>query len=287
MFVDLGSRAVHADITTGYDTDSFLVVLRRFTAIRGFPSMFYTDEGSQLTSASKELRDIVKSLDLETISQFGHANGVEWKFSTPDAPWQNGVNEIMIKAIKKAITNAIGNQILNFSSLQTVLFEAANLVNERPIGHISNDPDDGSYLCPNQLLLGRASNRVPSGPFGDPKNLKQRFLLLQQIVDAFWRKWTRDYFPSLIVRKKWHTAKRNLCVGDIVMVQDSNTVRGEWRMGKVCAVYPDKNGVVRNVEVKCKPHTDAQSPKVAHITIKRAVQRLVVLLPIEETSQNT
>jgi len=71
------------------------------------------------------------------------------------------------------------------------LFEVGNLVNERPIGRHPTSPEDGSYLCPNQLLLGRATSRIPAGPFKEPTKLKQRFELVQQIVDTFWKYWTR------------------------------------------------------------------------------------------------
>ena len=36
-------------------------------------------------------------------------------------------------------------------------------MNQRPIGRIPNDPDDGSYLCPNDMLPGRAISMVPQG----------------------------------------------------------------------------------------------------------------------------
>ena len=59
--------------------------------------------------------------------------------------------------------NEIDDKVMTFSELQTVCFEAANLVNERPIGRHPTLPDDESYLCPNDLLLGRYTSRVPSG----------------------------------------------------------------------------------------------------------------------------
>ena len=282
LFVDLVSRAVHVDLAANYGTDEFLIVLRRFVSLRGFPKLFYSDEGSQLTAASKELKAAISELDVNQLKRFGHEKGVTWEFSTPDSPWQNGCTEILIKATKKAITGAIGEQILTFSEFQTVCYEAANLVNERPIGYVSNDVFDGSYLCPNQLILGRASSRVPSGPFDEPANNKQRLLVLQQIVDSFWRKWSRDYFPSLIIRKKWHTQKRNLQVGDVVIIQDSNTVRGEWKLGLVATVFPDEHGIVRNVEVKYKHLQEGRNyDGQPFVSVKRAVQKLVVILPVD------
>ena len=149
-------------------------------------------------------------MDPQSLKQFGVTQGLQWIFSSADAPWQNGVSEALIKSIKKAITIAIGENVTAFSELQTVCFEAANLVNERPIGRHPTSPDDESYLCPNDLLLGRSTSRVPSGPFAQTDNPRRRYEFIQKIVDNFWRKWTRDYFSSLIIQQKWHTAKRNL-----------------------------------------------------------------------------
>ena len=35
LFTDMVSRAVHIEVVFGYDTDSFMLVLRRFASIRG------------------------------------------------------------------------------------------------------------------------------------------------------------------------------------------------------------------------------------------------------------
>lgn len=67
----------------------------------------------------------------------------------------------MVKTVKKALKKAIGDTVLAPFELYTCLLEVANLVNQRPIGRIPNDPDDGTYLCSNDILLGRASSTVP------------------------------------------------------------------------------------------------------------------------------
>ena len=138
------------------------------------------------------------------------------------------------------------------------------------------DIDDGSYLCPNDLLLGRATSKIQAGPFDTKANAIKRFQFVQKIVDAFWIKWTRYYFPSLIIRGKWHTERRNLCVGDIVLIQDSNNVRGQWKQGRISKVYPGPDGRVRNVQVEYKdPGKDSKQ----FTKIERPIQRLILLLP--------
>lgn len=44
------------------------------------------------------------------------------------------VVEALVKLIKRALSMSIGDSVPTFSELQTVLFEVANMLNERPIG---------------------------------------------------------------------------------------------------------------------------------------------------------
>ena len=41
-------------------------------------------------------------------------------------------------------------------------------------------------------------------------------------------------------------------VGDIVLVADYGTPRNTWPIGKVTEVFPDKYGLVRSVNVRCR-----------------------------------
>ena len=100
-------------------------------------------------------------------------------------------------------------------------------------------PDDGPCLCPNDLQLGWATPRVPSGHFRQAGNPKHRYQFVQRIIVAFWKKCTRYFFPSLIVRQKWHTARRNESVRNVVLIQDENQVRGNQQLGIVSGTFPE------------------------------------------------
>lgn len=185
----------------------------------------------------------------------------------------------------------IGESTLTFSQLQTACYESSNLVNERPIGRHPTSPDDGTYLCPNDLLLGRATPWVPSGPFRQASNPKHRYEFVQRIVDAFWKKWIRDFFPSLIVQQKWHTARRNVMVGDVVLMQDANQVRGNSRLGIVSRVDPGDDGRVRRVEVQYKNPKPGEAVEKykgpGYVTVQRAVNSLIVLVPADSKDEYT
>ena len=89
-----------------------------------------------------------------------------------------------------------------------------NILNERPIGRHPSDPE--SCLCPNDLLLGRYTSRIPSGPFKEHINQRQRFSFVQKHY-CFILKGDSRLLP-IPIKKKCHTKRKNVRVGDIVTV---------------------------------------------------------------------
>lgn len=284
IFNCLATRGVHLDLIEGYDTQSFLKAFRRFVAVRGYPCTMFSDRGPQFMSASKELKQVFRQQDWQLIYEFGKGQGMEWVFTkSADSPWQNGVSEALIKSVKRSLKVVIGDSTFTFSELQTVLFEVANLLNERPIGiKPGSDVETGSYLCPNELLLGRASNHAPVGKWTQ-SNTSKRLDFMNNVVTGFWRKWQRDFFPTLLVQQKWHVATRNVRVGDLVLVQDSNALRGVWKLATVTEAQAGRDGLVRDVTVRYK-HLKAGSKYSgsADVHVKRSVHRIAVILPIED-----
>ena len=161
------------------------MVLRKFVSLRGYPSNIYSDSGSQLVGASNVLKAISKNWDWDKILDFGVSKGTTWNFSPGDSPWWNGCCESLIKSIKKSISLAVGNQRVSFIELQTIVFEAGNLANGRPIGIKPGSFSEHSYLYPNDLLLGRASQQLPPGPWDETKNIAKRFFSFKSIVDLY------------------------------------------------------------------------------------------------------
>ena len=270
-------RAVYVDVAHDASTDGFLQVLRRFVCVRGWPAVIYSDQGTQFVGASNELKEILRGLSSEQIKELGWPEQkIEWRFSPPDAKWYNGATESLVKSVKRALNAAVGENVMQFSELQTCMFEAAEMVNARPIGIHPNSPDEEVYLCPNDLLLGRATNHVPQGPFKERCSDRHRFDFVQSIATAFWKRWTREVFPNMVVQRKWHTESRNLAVGDVVLVQDLNPVRGKWKMAIVEQPITSTDGKVRRAMISYKTDEGTRS------LVERAVQKLIVIVPKEE-----
>jgi hypothetical protein len=118
---------------------------------------------------------------------------MEWKFVTPTAAHHHECAESLIRVTKAVLKKSIGDQVLAPLECQTVLFEAANLLNQRPIGRTPNDLADGTYICPNDILLGRASTNTPQCPFRETKNPRHRY--------EFWRSADRRQFLEKMVSR--------------------------------------------------------------------------------------
>lgn len=191
-----------------------------------YPAMILSDNATQLVFAATELRKMVKGWDKNELKDYCADKGIQWKFITPAAPHHNGCAESLVKSCKLALKIAMGKHVLTLFELYTCLLKVANLVSQRPIGWVPNDPDDGSYLCPNDMLLGTASPQVPQGPFQETRNPRHR----KKIVDSFWRRWTRDVFPLLVIQKKWHGERRNVRVDDFVTKTqwEASGMSDEW-----------------------------------------------------------
>jgi len=59
-----------------------------------------------------------------------------------------------------------------------------------------------------------------------------------------------EYLPTLNKRNKWHVPGKQLKIGDLVFIADSDFIRGTWPKGVITATFPGKDGQVRVVEVK-------------------------------------
>ena len=90
----------------------------------------------------------------------------------------------------------------------------------------------------------------------------------------FWRRWTREYLPQLQQRQKWFHEKRNLAVGDIVLIVDDRCPRSSWPLGRIVETHTNlQDGCVRSAKVK-----------TTSTTLSRPITKLVLLETVESTN---
>ena len=59
-----------------------------------------------------------------------------------------------------------------------------------------------------------------------------------------------EYLQQLQKSTKWHRAKPNFQVGDLVLMTDGNVFTAQWTTGRVVATYAGKDNLVRAVDVQ-------------------------------------
>ena len=283
LFTDLGSRAIHLECVFGYSTDHFLLGFSRFIHIRGWPSVIYSDRGSQLVGADKELTEAWQQVDESDLIKQGAESGTKWVFGSADSPWHQGAVESLVKTVKRCLQFSVHSQRLTPAEYLSVAYEVANLVNERPIGHRPSPDSSINILTPNMLLLGRSTAKHEGASLPETGNLIKRFQLVRAVTEEFWKRWIELYVPSLVKQNKWLTPKRNLEPGDVVLVSDRSINKGTYRLAQVHQVFPGLDGKVRKVNIRYKnlgnDGTTADYKGARDVIVSRAIQRLALLVP--------
>ena len=252
IFTCLTLRAVHIEVANSLDTESFINALRRFIARRGQPEEIRSDNGGNFVRGERELREAVEEWNQSQIHDFLLQRNIKWTFNPPTGSHHGGAWERCIRTVRKVMKALMKEQVLDDEGLNTLMCEVEAIVNGRPITKLSDDPRDLEPLTPNHLLLLRAGPAVPPGTFTKYDNhSRRRWRQVQYLADVFWRRWVREYLPSLQERQKWHKKQRNFAKDDIVLVLDDNKPRSSWPLGRIMEVYTNRNdGLVRSVKLK-------------------------------------
>ena len=282
---DANSGAVHLDIVQDYSTQAVLMTLRRFGALRGWPGVICSDPGSQLEAASGKLENWWLTMG-DALRSLGSSKNFRWDVSPADSPWRQGKAERRIGVVKKLMYLSLGDTRVSPVELQTILFECANICNERPIG-MSKPREDGSYslITPNQLLLGRSMHVLPDDAhLAEELPVTSRYRIVQHVTSSFWSRWSSEVSPGLVYRQKWHQKGRNLRVKDVVMICEKTKVKGKYRLAIVDDVKVSRDGNVRSAVVRYTSIRRSPQGKETQqaIQVHRSVQRLCVILPVEE-----
>ncbi|XP_048586131.1 uncharacterized protein LOC5508004 [Nematostella vectensis] len=270
LFTCMASRAVHIETASSLDTSSFLNAYRPFVGRRGPVRQLRSDRGTNFVGAKNELQSPLSEMDNQRVGSELRKENCDWvdfKFNVPDASHRGGSWERQIRTVRNVLDSLLYNQgtQLDDESLRTLLVEAEAIVNSRPLSADSDScaadrepyPDDEVVSRPSTALRLQASGHV----------LEET---LRSAISQHAQKWTRP--------------RRNLEVGDIVIVKDESLHRNDWRLARVVEAFTSNDGLVRFVKVAVGDSSlDRTGRRCKQTTyLQRPVQKLVLLLPHEE-----
>ncbi|XP_026012239.1 uncharacterized protein LOC113014739 [Astatotilapia calliptera] len=285
LFTCFCSRAIHIEFLEDLSTDAFINALRCFISIRGAVRHIQCDQGTNFVGAQNEFKAALNELDTQRLTTYLTEKQCDFVMNAPHASHAGGVWERQIKTVRSVLntTLSLAHDRLNDASLRTLFYEAMAIVNSRPLTIDNlNSPNSLEPLTPNHLLHMKSNAPLPPpGAFSNEDLYsKKRWRRVQFLAEQFWSRWRREYIHNIISRQKWHSPKRNLKVGDVVLEMDELAPRGEWRLARVVETVSGKDGLVRRVKIslgeKRLNNKGQRSTKLS--VVERPVQKLVLLL---------
>ena len=254
IYTCLNSRACHLESVNSMDTDSFIMCLRRFIARRGPVRLVRCDNGSNFVGAQNELLKALNELDDVAIKKHlihENADFISWKFNPPKAINFRGAWERLIRHTRTILDSLMSTHGRSLNDESFVEIEA--VLNSRPLTvDCLSDASSPTPLTPNNLLTMKSNIVMPPPGRFEKADVysRKRWRRVQHICNEFWSRWREEYVQLLQTRQKWNDTKRNLQVGDIVLVKEDITKRNEWKLALVAAVRHSSDGVVRTVGIR-------------------------------------
>ncbi|XP_036344587.1 uncharacterized protein LOC118753817 [Rhagoletis pomonella] len=252
IFTCLTVRAAHIELATDLSTDALILCLRNFVNRRGTPSRIRSDNGTNFIGAQRELRAAEQLLDTDRIQAEAGRQNIEWIFNCPLNPSSGGCWERLIRIIKSLLSKTLREVAPRPDTLHSVLIEAENIINSRPLTDLPISHEEDEPLTPNHFLLGCVNSTQTPNPVDEKICLRKQWRIAQNLKDRLWKRWTTEYLPQLLCRTKWQDKAIPLQANDLVILCDSTLPRSQWVRGHITQVFPAKDGQVRTVEVRTK-----------------------------------
>ena len=275
VFTCATSRMIHFELVNDMTTEEFLLAFRRMLNRRGMCRTIISDNARyfikadkilQLSFEDRRLRDI----NAGQLQDFLTERKIEWKFICPRAPERGAFWERLNRSLKEPLRKILGKALLSFTEMSTVLTDIECTLNQRPLTYQGSDPKNPMPITPAHLALGRALEALPPHRDDPTISTTKRYRHIQSVLNHFWKRWSREYVPNLMTRKKWRQEMKVPSAGDVVMITEENTSRPKWQIARVIEGIKGKDGLVRTFRLK-----------TAKGIILRPVQRLHLLEPDE------
>uniref|UniRef100_A0A8D8U8Y0 Integrase catalytic domain-containing protein n=1 Tax=Cacopsylla melanoneura TaxID=428564 RepID=A0A8D8U8Y0_9HEMI len=257
LFTCLTTRAIHLELVDTETSVDLFMAFRKFIARRGGCTTLLSDNAQQFKLLKKAVDSIYSFNDFQS---YLNQKKIVFKFTSPLTPWAGGTFERLISVTKQCIRKALGKGLISYSQLETILTEVQYMVNDRPLGYVSNED---LIITPNHFLCLKRDSLLPdiaSSCESVPgsvtfKNLINLWKKGNNFLNVFWRAWHNQYLMSLRERNNLLFKQGKVMsivpnVGDVVLLKQTNQTRSSWPYGVIVSINHSRDNKVRIVEVR-------------------------------------
>nr|XP_027201522.1 uncharacterized protein LOC113795533 [Dermatophagoides pteronyssinus] len=201
----------------------------------GFPLEVWSDNGTNFLA----VRD-----KLEKMAMSGKISAINWKTSTPSAPWMNGAAERMVRLVKECLC-LLPKKVRSLFVLSRSFNYVEHVINQRPV--VQNE---GRYFSAFELCTGRTMNLMPMTDRGESIDDAVGMLFERtKFIDSVALLWISQYLNKIA---KVNSAKPvEIKVGDWLLVPGMLSKRCKWPVGQVTGVVVGSDGICRSAKIRC------------------------------------
>lgn len=256
IFTCFSTKACHLEVVTDLTTSAFVAAYRRFVSRRGLVRNLYSDCGKNFIGAerivTKAMGEVVRQWNEELAKELSNQFKTSWHFNPPGAPHFGGLWEAGVKSVKYHLKRVVGDLHLTYDEFETILCQIESILNSRPLCKSDQDCSD-LVLTPAHFLIQDSLLSLPDDNLESHKiSHNNRWTLIQQLLQGFWKLWSYDYLNTERQRKRWVHSKSSIKIDDVVIIKDKNIPPNNWHLGLVIAVHPGPDGLVRVVTLRTK-----------------------------------
>ena len=123
VLISMTVKAVHLELVSDLTSEPFIAALRGFIARRGYPSLLWSDHGTNFVGANRELNQFLESqITQGNISEFCSTRNIEWQFIPEHSPHFGGLWESTVKSVKTHLRKIVWT-VKHYSHLSGSLLE--------------------------------------------------------------------------------------------------------------------------------------------------------------------
>jgi hypothetical protein len=134
LFVCLATKAIHLELVGDHTAESFKNCLKRMMARRGIVANLYSDNGTNFVGTDRELKEtyfLLQQDKVDSIKCFLADRNINWHFIPKHSPHMGGIWEAGVKSCKHHFKRIVGNALLRYEELYTLLTLIESCLNSR------------------------------------------------------------------------------------------------------------------------------------------------------------